>query len=409
MVFTNNDARKVKKDFPLLQNKIQGKSLIYLDNAATTQKPSVVINTLTHYYEYLNANIHRGLYPLSEDATLHYDQARKTIASFINAQPEEVIFTKNTTESLNCLAYTLQDLVGKRNEIVLTQMEHHANLVPWQQLAKRQRMVLKFIRMTKNFLLDYDDAKQKITKKTAIVAFPFVSNALGTIIDVHRLVTLSKAVGAYTVVDAAQAVPSMPLNVKLLDVDFLAFSGHKMCGPTGIGVLYGKRALLEKMPPFQTGGDMIRSVTFQTAEWNELPMKFEAGTQHIAGALGLAAAVQYLSRIGMPNVKHWEEELLRYTLDTVKKVPGIRVYNPGHGKSVGILSFTLQGIHPHDIAAILGNEGVCIRGGHHCAMPLMDVLGVHGTARASFYVYTTKEDIDAFVVGLQKVQALFQK
>lgn len=409
MGFTNTDARKVKKDFPLLQNKVQGKPLIYLDNAATTQKPSVVIQTLVHYYEHLNANIHRGLYPLSENATLHYDQARKTVASFINAQPEEVIFTRNTTESLNCLAYTLHELFGKRTEIVLTVMEHHANLVPWQQLAKRRGMKLTFIRMTKNFLLDYDDAKQKITKKTAIVVFPFVSNALGTIIDIHALVKLSRTVGALTVVDAAQAVPSLCVDVKSLDVDFLAFSGHKMCGPTGIGVLYGKRALLEQMPPFHTGGDMIRRVTLETAEWNELPMKFEAGTPNIAGALGLAAAMDYLSGIGIKNIQQWEEELLRYALEALRKIPGITLYNPGPGKSIGIISFSLQGIHPHDIAAILGSEGICIRGGHHCAMPLMDILGVHGTARVSFYVYTTKEDVDALVAGVQKVQALFQK
>ncbi len=407
---TNARVKELRKDFPLLQTRVQKKSLVYLDSAATTQKPKVVISALKKYYETANANVHRGVYVLSEKATALYEEAHAVVAAFINAKREEIIFTRNTTEGINLLAYTLPSLVNnpERKEIVLTEMEHHANLVPWQQCAKRNGYTLSFIKMKPDFTLDYEDAKQKIGKHTAIVSLVHVSNALGTINDVQKICALAQANGAYSIVDAAQSAAHIPLDVQTMGCDFLVFSGHKMLGPTGIGVLYGRSQLLERLPPFLTGGDMIREVTYTDATWNDLPMKFEAGTPHIAGAVGLMHAVEYLQSIGMNAIHMWEQELLTYALQKMKKIKGVGYYLPPKEQSTGILSFNLIGIHAHDAASILSEDGVCIRGGHHCAMPLMTKLGIVATSRASFYVYTTYEDIDRFILALTKAQGIFK-
>lgn len=407
-MITDQHANELRKDFPILRTKMNGKRIVYLDNAATTQKPKQVIQAIKEFYEKDNANIHRGIYTLSEQATQKYEDAKKTVAGFINAQPNEIIFTRSTTESLNLLAFTLLEIINGRNEIVLTEMEHHANLVPWQQVAQRKGWTLKFIKMKDDFTLDYEDAKNKITEKTAIVSVGHVSNALGTINDVELLCKQAHEKGAFFIVDAAQSAPHMPIDVKTIGCDFLAFSGHKMCGPTGIGVLFGRKELLEKMPPFNTGGDMIRKVTYENAEWNDVPMKFEAGTPNIAGAVGLSAAIAYLKKIGMKNIEAHEKELMKYVLEKIKTVKNMTLYNAGIENSSGILSFNLNNIHAHDVAAVMSDEGICIRGGHHCAMPLMGKLGIAGTVRASFYCYNTTKDIDRFIKALKKIQKLFR-
>jgi len=402
--------KELRKDFPLLQKKIHGKSIIYLDNAATTQKPQVVIDAITTYYKEENANVHRGVYALSQEATALYEGAHKIVGAFIHAAPEEIIFTRGTTESINLLAYTIHSLIPDgKNEIVLTEMEHHSNVVPWQQFAKRHGFTLKYISLKEDYTLDYDDAKEKITDNTAVVAFTHISNALGTINDASLLVVLAKEKGALTVIDAAQSVAHVKIDVQELGCDFLAFSAHKMLGPTGIGALYGRKELLEKMDPFQYGGDMIRTVSFEGATWNTLPMKFEAGTPHIAGAVGFAEAVNYLQKVGMENIAKWEKELLAYALEKIKDIEGVEIYNAGVEHSSGILSFNIHDVHPHDIASLLDDEGICVRGGHHCAMPLMDILGVAGTLRASFYLYTDFSDIDVFVASLQRAKELLTK
>ena len=404
MKITNEKAKDIRKDFPIFNNK----SLIYLDNAATTQKPGVVIKAINDFYKNENANIHRGVYKLSEQATIRYEEAHKIVAEFINADSQEIIFTRSATESINLLAYTLGSLIN-RKEIVLTEMEHHSNLVPWQQLAKRNGLKIKFIKIKDDFTLDYEDAKQKITNKTAILSISHISNALGTINDVKKLIKLGKRVDAITIVDAAQSAAHIKIDVKDLDCDFLAFSSHKMLGPTGIGALYGRKELLEKMTPFNFGGDMIKKVTYENAEWNALPMKFEAGTQNISGAIGFAEAIKYLKNIGMENIEKWEKELLKYALNKIKDIKDIKIYNAGVKNSAGILSFNLNEVHAHDVASLMGDEGVCIRGGHHCAMPLMEKLGITGTSRVSFYMYNTFEDVDLFIEALKNTKGVFNK
>lgn len=384
--------------FPIL------KGLTYLDSAATSQKPQDVIDTISDYYTTSNANIHRGVYKLSEQATCLYDDARQTVADFIGAAFEEIIFVRNTTEALNMLA-TVLPAITDRKEIVLTEMEHHANLVPWQQL---QGYVLKFIKMKDDYTLDYEDAERKITEKTAIVSFTHISNALGTINNAQKICQLARAKGAISIIDAAQSVPHMPVNVKDLDCDFLAFSGHKMLGPTGIGVLYGRKEWLDKLPPYQFGGDMINTVTYEKSTFAAVPRKFEAGTPNIAGAVGLARAITYLQAYGMDKIQTQEHELLTYALKKLKEINTITIYNPGADKSAGIISFNIAGIHPHDIASILDADNICVRGGHHCCMPLMKKIGISGTTRASFYLYNTKEDVDKLITGLKKAQETFQ-
>jgi len=401
MKLTNRKEKKLKKDFPIFDN---NKGLIYLDNAATSQRPRQVIKAVTNFSEKENANVNRGLYTLAEKAMVRYDESRKIIAKFINADEKEIAFTKNTTEALNALAYTLPALIKRgRKEIVLTEIEHHSNLIPWQQLAHRNKMVLRFIKMKKDFTLDLEDAKKKITSKTAIVSIGHVSNVLGTINPVKELVELGNKKGAITIIDAAQSVPHIKIDVKQLNCDFLAFSSHKMLGPAGVGILYGKKGMLKSLPPFLFGGGMVKKVSYTYAEWEDVPEKFEAGTQNISEAIGLAEAIKYLDKIGIENIAKWETELMKYAAKKIKTVPGIKIYNPGIEKSIGIISFTLKGIHPHDVAEILNLDKIAIRAGHNCAMPLMKKLDVPAVSRASFYFYNTFEDVDKFIDNLNKV------
>ena len=404
MTLSEAEVKGLKPGFPLLRKK----DIVYLDNAATTQKPRQVIDAVSGFYTDANANVHRGIYRLSLEATENYEKARESIAGFINAGRHELVFTRGTTESINLLSYALTPLLGSRKDIVLTEMEHHSNLVPWQQLARRTGMNLKFIRMKDDFTLDHEDAREKITSETAVLSIVHVSNALGTINDVKTLVKLGRKAGAITVIDAAQSAAHMPIDVKDIGCDFLAFSAHKMLGPTGIGALYGRKELLEKMDIFQSGGDMISTVTYEGAEWNDVPMKFEAGTPNVAGAIGFAAAVDYLQEIGMENVAARDSELSDYAMGRLKEIDGITLYSAGPGKSVGAVSFNIGDAHPHDVVSLLDDEDICIRGGHHCAMPLMGRLGVPGTCRASFSIYTTKEDIDSLVAALKKAGAVLR-
>ncbi|MBI4148986.1 cysteine desulfurase [Candidatus Woesearchaeota archaeon] len=398
----------LRRDFPLLQQQSNGKPLIYLDSASTTQKPASVIQAMSNYYLTMNANIHRGVYRLSQDATAAYEEAHRNVAGFINAGFEEVIFTKSATESLNLLAYTLTKGMLQGEEIVLTQMEHHSNLVPWQQLAKERGLVVKYIRLTPDFRLDMQHAKEMITKRTKVVSVCHMSNVLGTINPITELASLAHAQGAVLVVDGAQGMPHLPVDVKALGCDFYAASGHKMLGPTGIGILYGKKALLEKLPPFLYGGDMIREVSYADSTFNDLPWKFEAGTPNIAEAIGLAAAIDYLRSIGMEQVQQHEMMLTEYALAKLGEMPGVRIIGPATAEQrSGVISFAVDGIHTHDVATVLDSEGIAVRGGHHCAMPLMELLGLAGTTRASFSVYNTQEEVDALVAAIQKAQRIF--
>ena len=394
-----------KKDFPIFKN---NPKLVYLDSASTSQKPKQVIKAISDFYEKENANIHRGIYALSENATKKYILARETIAKFINAETNEIIFTKNTTESINLLSNVLKEILPKgKNEIVLTEMEHHSNLVPWQQFAKKNNFKLKFIPITKNYELDYEKAKKIINDKTAILGVAHISNVFGTINNIEFLVSLAKEKKAITIIDAAQSVQHLKINVKKIGCDFLAFSGHKMFGPLGIGVLYGKKELLEKLPPFQFGGGMINSVIYEDATFLDIPEKFEAGTQNIAGAISLAEAIKYIEKIKIEKIERYEKELLDYTLKKLKSIDGIELYLPK--KQSSIISFNLFGIHQHDVAQILSDNKICIRAGHHCCMPLMKKLKTQGTCRISFSIYNTKEDVDKLIEGLKKVKEVFRE
>jgi len=407
MKINNKIAKKLRKDFPIFKN---NKGVIYLDNASTSQRPKSVIKAVTDFYEKDNANVRRGLSTLAEKAMERYDGARKIIAEFINASSEEIIFTKNTTEALNLLSYTLSSIIPKeKDEIVLTEMEHHSNLIPWQQLAKKNKMKLKIIRIKEDFTLDMKDAKQKITDKTAIVSVTHVSNVLGTINQINEIVKLGKNHGAITIIDAAQSISNIKIDVKKLDCDFLAFSSHKMLGPTGIGILYGKKEILEKIPPFNFGGGMIKRVEWENAEWADIPEKFEAGTQNIAEAIGLGEAIEYLEKIGLENIAGWEKELTKYALKKLKEVPQIKIYNPITEKSAGIISFSFGKIHPHDVSALLNEKGIIIRAGHCCAMPLMKKLGIpQGVSRISFSIFNTFEEIDNIIEALKKIRERFE-
>ena len=407
MILNNDAAKKLKNDFPIFKNQ---KDLIYLDNGATTQKPKSVIDKISDFYENSNANVFRGIYKNSLVATEAYEKAREIIAKFINADTEEIIFTNNSTDSINSLSYAIDALIPEeKDEIVLTEMEHHSNLIPWQQLAMRKNMKLKFIKLKSDFTLDLDDALEKITEKTAIVSVTHISNALGTINPVSEIAKIAKKNSAIFVVDATQSVPHIKVDVKEIDCDFLAFSGHKMLAPTGIGVLYGKKNLLEKISPFRFGGGMIKSVSQKTAEWAEIPQKFEAGTSNIAGAISLGESVNYLNKIGMKNVESWEQKLVKYLIEKLKKINGVEIYNPGMGKTSGILSFNISGIHAHDVASLMDDFGIAVRAGHHCCMPLMKSLGLQGTVRVSFYFYNTFEDIDKLIEAIKKIMEKFGK
>ena len=403
-------AEEIRKDFPILARQVHGKPLVYLDSTASSQKPLAVIEAMSAYYETTHANVHRGVYEISEEATAKMEKARVKTARFINArQSKQVIFTRNTTESINLVAYSWGYANIKAGDvIVLTEMEHHSNLVPWQLLAQRTGARLEFVPVTDDGLLRLDVYEQLLQQQPKLVAFAHMSNVLGTINPAQQMIAQAHAAGALVLLDAAQSVPHMPVDVQALDVDFLCFSAHKMLGPTGIGVLYGKRDLLEAMPPFMGGGDMIRTVGLRESTWNDLPWKFEAGTPAIAEAIGLGAAVDYLNALGMENVLQHEQRITAYAMERLQKVPGLTIYGPDATQRGGVISFTLGDIHPHDLASILDQEvGVAIRAGHHCAQPLMERFGLSATARASFYVYTIESDVDTLVQGLRKALEIF--
>ena len=403
-------TEEIRKDFPILTRKVHGKPLVYLDSAASSQKPRAVIDTMNVYYETYHANVHRGVYEISEEATAAMEKARVKVAHFINARHgKQVIFTRNTTESINMVAISWGGAnIAKGDLIVLTEMEHHSNLVPWQLLAQRTGARLEFVPVTGDGLLRLDIYEELLRQHPKLVAFAHMSNVLGTINPAQEMIAQAHAVGAIVLLDAAQSVPHLPVDVQALDIDFLCFSSHKMLGPTGIGVLYGKRDLLEAMPPFMGGGDMIRTVGLRQSTWNDLPWKFEAGTPAIAEAIGLGAAVDYLKALGMENVLQHEQELTHYAMEQLQSVPGLTIYGPEAARRGGVISFTLGDIHPHDLASILDQQvGVAVRAGHHCAQPLMERFGLSATARASFYVYTIKEEIDILVQGLQQAIQIF--
>ena len=390
----------VKKDFPIFENNPE---LIYLDNAATTQKPRQVINAVREFYERRNSNVHRGLYDLSEKATEKFGEARKTVADFINASSDEIIFTSGTTDSLNSLSRVIDSLVGKeKNEIVLTETEHHSNLVPWQQIARKKNWKLKFIGMKDNFELSSDDAVKKITDKTAVLSVAHVSNSLGMVNPVEELVKIAKEKGAVTVIDGAQSVPHVKTDVGKIGCDFLAFSGHKMLAPFGTGVLYGKKELLERMEPFSFGGGMVSSVSRENADWKETPEKFEAGTMNVSGAVGLAEAIKYLEKIGMEKTEKHVKKLADYVIEKSRETGGMEFYVPE--KNQGIISFNLKNLHPHDVASVLDESGISIRAGNHCNMPLMRRLGITGTCRISLYVYNTFDEIDKLFKELNRIK-----
>jgi cysteine desulfurase / selenocysteine lyase len=404
------DVAAIRRDFPILARSVHDRPLVYLDSAASSQKPLAVLDAERQYYRTSHANIHRGVYVLSEEATAAYEQAHEQVAGFIHADWDEVIFTKNTTESLNLLAYAwgLSNLqVG--DEIVSTVLEHHSNIVPWQQIARRTGATVRYIRVDPQGHLDMEQAAALIGPRVKMVSVAHVSNVLGTINPVYELGQMAHAVGALMCVDGAQSIPHMAVDVRALDCDFFAFSGHKMLGPTGIGGLYGKRQLLEQMEPFLFGGDMISEVTLEGSSWNDLPWKFEAGTPPIAQGIGLAAAVQYLQNLGMEAVHAYEHSLVSYALEQLRQVHEIEIYGPDADARGGVVAFNLPDMHPHDIASILDQQGVAIRGGHHCAMPLMRSLGVNGTCRASFYIYNTVDEVDTLIEALGETRRILRR
>jgi cysteine desulfurase/selenocysteine lyase len=401
------DAVRVRADFPVLDQRVHGQPLVYLDNAATSQKPRQVVEAMVRYYETDNANIHRGVHVLSERATALHERGRDTVRRFINAaSTKEVVFTRNATESINLVARTWGDAnVRSGDEIVITAMEHHSNIVPWQQLCARTGARLRVAPISDEGELLMDEFERLLTPKTRLVAVVHVSNALGTVNPVEEIVALAHRAGAVALVDGSQAVPHMPVDVRAIDADFYAFTGHKVYGPMGIGVLYGREDLLEAMPPFLGGGDMIRTVTFEGSTWNELPYKFEAGTPDVAGVAGLEAAIQYVTAIGFDAIGAHEHGLMTRATDALSRLPGVTIVGRARRKA-GALSFVVDGIHPHDIGTILDREGVAIRTGHHCAQPVMDRFGIPATARASFAIYNTADDIQALVGALERVRAL---
>ncbi|MEM2884189.1 MAG: cysteine desulfurase [Nitrososphaerales archaeon] len=404
------DPEIIKQDFPIFKRRVYGKRLIYLDNAATTQKPRQVIEAMREFYQDYNANIHRGVYRLSVEATEAFENARKKVAKFINAKESEIIFTKNATEALNLVAYSwgLNNL-REGDHILLTEMEHHSNIVPWQLISKYTKAKIDYISIDKEGLLVDDEVDRLMEKRPKIVSITHVSNVLGTINNVKKIVEHAHKIGAITVVDAAQSVPHMQVDVQEIGCDFLAFSGHKALGPLGVGVLYGKRDLLEDMNPFLGGGDMISRVWLENSEWNELPWKFEAGTSSIADVIGLGAAVDYLNSIGVSRIREHEIKLTKYALETLSEISDLKIYGTNNLEQRGaVISFNLANIHPHDLATILDEEGIALRAGHHCAMPLMNKLGVAATARASFYLYNAESDVDALVEGLNKARRIFK-
>lgn len=402
------DSRVLQKDFPILHQTIHDEPLVYLDNAATTQKPQVVLEEILDYYQTANANVHRGVHTLAERATSRYESARETVRKFIGAQStREILFTRGTTTSLNWVAQFAAQILQPGDEVIVSIMEHHANLIPWQQVCHQTGAKLVYIYLT-NGVLDKESLRAKLSSKTKFVSLAHISNVLGVVNPIKELTQMAHQVGAMMVVDGAQSVPHMAVDVVELDVDFFAFSGHKMLGPTGIGVLYGKEKWLSQMNPVEFGGEMIEFVNEQSASWKELPWKFEAGTPNIAGAIGLAKAIDYLEDIGMHHIMAHEEELMTYLFPKLQQVDGLEIYGPQTmTHRTGLISFNLKGLHPHDVATALDYQGIAVRAGHHCAQPLLAYLGVSSTVRASFYLYNTIEDCDKFIEALEKTKEFF--
>jgi cysteine desulfurase/selenocysteine lyase len=405
------NAYEIRNDFPIFSRRVNGKPLIYLDNAATSQKPRRVIDGLKSYYENNNSNIHRGVHTLSYESTVMYEDAHKKVAGFIGASDwKEIVFTRNATESLNLIAYCwgLHNL-EKGDEVLISIMEHHSNIVPWQMLCQARGIVLKFIDVDEKGNLDLESFERLLTDKTRVVSIIHVSNVLGVVNPINYISKKARERGAILIIDAAQSVPHINLNVKELDCDFLVASGHKMLGPTGIGFLYGKKALLESMEPFLFGGDMISTVTKEKSTWNELPWKYEAGTPNIAGGIGLGLAIDYLENIGLEQIEEHESELLDYTLNNLKELPWLEIYTPLEGQRVGVVSFNVKGVHPHDVAGVMDEDGIAVRSGHHCTQPLMNRLNIEYALRASFYLYNTKEEIDKFLISLSRAYKIFKR
>ena len=396
------DTLVPKKDFPIFNDT----SLVYLDSASTSQKPRAVINSLKNVYENSNANVHRALYSLGSKSTEMYESARKTVAKFINAAPQEIVFTSGTTESLNLLSYTLDSKIDKNDEILISHMEHHANLVTWQILAKRTGAKLRYLPLTKEGDLDLSQTERYFTSKTKVVSLTHMSNVLGSINPIDKISEITKKIDAIFIVDAAQSVSHIPVDVQNLGCDFITFSGHKMLGPTGIGVLWGSLKMLESLPPFLSGGEMIETVTLENATWNEVPYKFEAGTPNYVQAIGLGTAVEYLSNIGMENVQGHEKKLTEYAIEKLKTIPELYIHGSPSSRG-GVISFNLNKIHPQDLSQFLNEDNICIRVGHHCAQPLLKTLGETSTARISFYVYNDSSDIDKFVESLKSAMRYF--
>jgi cysteine desulfurase/selenocysteine lyase len=396
------DVAAIRRDFPILHQTVNGKPLVYLDNAASSQRPKSVIEAISRYYEHDHANVHRGVHTLSQRATDAYEGARETVRRFINARDtKEIVFVRGTTEAVNLVAQSfLRPGFQPGDEILISALEHHANIVPWQLLREQVGAVLKVIPIDEQGVVDFAEFEKLIGPRTKLLALAHVSNALGTVVPVEEYIKVAKQHGVPVLLDGAQAIPHTAVDVQALGCDFYCFSSHKMLGPTGMGVLYGKQALLEKMPPWQGGGDMILTVTFEKTTFNQLPWKFEAGTPHIAGAIGLATAIDYLEKIGMDRIAAYEQELLEYATERLSKLPGLRIIGTAPEKAA-VVSFTLDGIHPHDIGTILDTEGVAIRTGHHCAMPVMDFFKIPATARASMSFYNTREEIDRLVAALE--------
>lgn len=401
------NAKEIKKQFPILDQQVNGNQLVYLDSAATSQKPLKVIEAIDGYYRRYNSNVHRGVHTLGTLATDGYEGARDKVRTFIGAKSrEEIVFTRGTTTALNLVASSYgRDNLTADDEIVITPMEHHSNIIPWQQVARVTGATLKYIPLQADGTIDLADVEKTVTEKTKIVSVMQVSNVLGTINPVKEIGEIAHRNGAIMVVDGAQSTPHMKVNVQDLNCDFFAFSGHKMGGPTGIGVLYGKKELLDKMEPIEFGGEMIDFVGLQESTWKELPWKFEGGTPIIAGAIGLGAAIDFLNEIGLEEIEKYEHELAGYALERLSEIDGMTIYGPKH--RAGLVTFNIDDVHPHDVATVLDTEGIAVRAGHHCAQPLMKWLEVSATARASFYLYNTKEDVDALVAGLVKTKEYF--
>lgn len=402
------DINTIRNDFPILNQKVHGNPLIYLDTSATSQSPTQVIEAMNEYYNEYNSNVHRGVHTLGTKATDGYEQARMKVRGFINAQRyEEIVFTRGTTAAINLVARSFGEAnISEGDEIVVTEMEHHANIVPWQELAKRKNAKLVFIPLEEDGTIKLENVEAVMTDKTKIVAVTHVSNVLGTINDIKSIAEIAHKHDAYITVDGAQSVPHMSVDVQDLDVDFYAFSGHKMLGPTGIGVLYGKAELLDNMEPIEYGGDMIDFVDLRESTWTDVPVKFEAGTPMIAEAIGLSAAIDYIDEVGADEILRYEQELVKYAYDKMSEIEGIEIYGPKEERA-GLITFNLDGVHPHDLATALDSDGIAVRAGHHCAQPLMKFLGVSSTARASFYLYNTKDEIDFFIDSLKRTKEFF--